>query len=267
MRVAVGGGPRVVPGAAFPVPPAGAPTVVVERVRPSAPPLSTPSVTIAGVVPLISLTASHVADLDVLTVTVTADAMVSVTRIEVCDEVLPLPALRADPALSDRGRVPDGQLIASRDGLLRLAEEFVGSLIGAQLVSETAVTAGRLLALCAARPVSALVAAAVDDETVPVADVEIVDADAGVLLVPEAGRWTVWVEAGMRAPASLIGPLMRAVRRDVTTRAALPADALWQAQDGVTLRFSTADFAAGRPTGVMDLDAVLVGMRGAAGVA
>jgi hypothetical protein len=236
-----------------------------------------PSAAVVGTHVAVTLTAAnHLDQLDQLDVTITATVggapQVVGFRVDaVGTDYMTLARLRREPGLSDVGRFPDWLLMEHRDGMAEYVERYCRQSFVPQFVIESHWGKGGTCLPAFHSPVSAVRAATIDGEAVDVADIDII---AGTVLHLDAG-WTagkpivVEVEHGDPfPPAKIVTAMVRAVRRDLLGRGAqAPSDMLWETVDGNTVRYSTPDYDAGRPTGVLELDAVLNGYRAIPGIA
>jgi hypothetical protein len=158
-----------------------------------------------------------------------------------------------------------------RDGMAEYVEHYCRRSFVPQFTIEHHWGAGGSCLPVFHAPVSAVRAATIDGDAIDVADIDILD---GVVLHRDDG-WTAGVPVVVEIehgdpfpPARLVTAMVRAIRRDLLGRGAQsPSDMLWETVDGNTVRYSTADSTAGRPTGVLDLDAVLNEYRQPPGIA
>jgi hypothetical protein len=229
--------------------------------------LPNPAVTVSGKLASLTLTAAdHTNLLDHLAVTVTASVdgvpAASTVGVDVVgSDLVTLGVLRQEMGLSDSGRFPDWLLADYRDGYAEYVEQICGRAFTPRYsVVHTVGRGARSLTLPHV-DVTAVRSATIDGETVDLSTVTIL---AGCMLA-RSGKWPagdpveVHIEHGMASPpARLVREVVRAIRRDLLARGAqAPSDMLWETVDGNTVRYSTPDGRAGRPTGVMALDAVL----------
>jgi hypothetical protein len=224
-------------------------------------------VAVSGKLAALTLTAvDHTDTLDQLTVTVAATvdgaAAASTFAVDVVgSDLVSLAALRQEMGLSDSGRFPDWLLADYRDGYAEYVEQVCGRAFTPRYSIAHMVGRGARSLTLPYVDVTAVRSATVDGETVDLSTVTIL---AGCMLA-RSGKWPVGdpvevhVEHGMTSPPPrLVREVVRAIRRDLLARGAQsPSDMLWETVDGNTVRYSTPDARAGRPTGVMALDAVL----------
>jgi hypothetical protein len=249
--------------------PSGSPSAVV--VRADGTTATAPACAVTGTHVAVTLTAADQLDqLDRLEVTVTATVggvpAVTGFAVDVAGaDYMSLARLRREPGLGDTGRFPDWLLQDYRDGLAEYVERYCGWGFVPSFAVESHWGRGGDCLPAFHQPVTAVRSVTIDGDAIDADDVDII---AGSVLHLASG-WTagkpisVGVEFGETfPPARLVTAMVRCIRRDLLARGAQsPSDMLWETVDGNTVRYSTPDFAAGRPTGVLDLDAVLNAYR------
>lgn len=229
--------------------------------------LAAPAVAVSSVRAAVTLTAAvHTDLLDILSVavvgTVNGAEVVARMSVDVVGaEIATVAALRQELGLGDSGRFPDPLLADYRDGYVDYCEQVAGRAFTPRLSIVDAVGRGARSLTLPVVDVSAVRAATIDGQTIDTSDLTIL---AGCM-VARSGGWssgrpvTLHVEHGKASmPARLTREIVRAVRRDLLARGAqAPSDTLWETIEGQTVRYATPDARAGRPTGLLALDAVL----------
>jgi hypothetical protein len=231
--------------------------------------LAVPTTTVSGQRVIATLTsADHTNALDVLDVTVSAtvNSLATVQRFTV--EVIgshwfTLGEVRDEPSLNDQTRWPDALLAQFRDEICDFVERACLVRFTPHWGEEDHVGDGRsVLALRTSRPRD-LRSVTIDGTAQTVSDLELL---AHGVLRHNTGQFTygepvvVQVEHGHdRPPYQLAREVLAAVRSRLMARGAqAPKDLLWeQTADGLTVRYTTADPAAGRWTGLQHLDAAI----------
>jgi hypothetical protein len=231
-----------------------------------------PVATVTGDRVAVTLTAAaHTANLDRLTVTVSATvSSVPAVSVFVVDVVgshyVTRAGLRTEANLADETRYPDPLLDDTRDAFEEYVEEYCGVAWVPSYGVERHVGNGRsTLALDHVHP-TAVRRVVVDGVAQDVARFQIVggyllewidyafDLDAPVEIHVEHGE--------VRPPNRLRALVAREIRADLLARSAnAPTQLLSETVEGVTVRYSTPDYLAHRPTGSLHLDAALNAYR------
>lgn len=246
----------------------GTPTVQITRADGSTL-TSPPSVVSEGSgVYSITLTAAHTADLDRLSVVWTGTVSGIVQRHETWVDIvgahyLTVPQIRAEPGLSDLTRFPLARVLDVRDAVSDLVEDYCGVAFVPRYEREAHVGTGSerlIVRRLHGRTVRAVtVSGATQDATgFTIDDHGVVTWMSGVFTAGAAV--VVAYEHGLDAPPeSLRREMLAEIRARLLAREVrTPVDAISETSpDGVTVRFSTPDLSAGRPTGNMRLDAVM----------
>jgi len=231
-----------------------------------------PATSVSGDRVAVTLTAAtHTANLDRLTVTVTATvATVPSVQVFTVDVVgshyVTRAGLRTEANLADESRYPDPLLDDTRDAFEEYVEEYCGVAWVPSYGVEHHVGNGRsVLALDHVEP-TAIRRVVVDGVVENPARFQIVgrhlvewldssfDLDAPVEIHVEHGE--------TRPPTRLRALVAREIRADLLSRSAnAPTQLLSETVEGVTVRYSTPDYLANRPTGSLQLDAALNAYR------
>jgi hypothetical protein len=254
------------------------PTVIVERADGTT--LDPPAVTAAGPagVYVAELTADdHLDELDRLPLsrsgTVAGRSQTYELELEVVGaHYATLPEIRAEPQIADPRQYPTALVAAIRDEVETYVEDYLGYALVPRYELERLEGRGRSELLLRWPVPRALRSVSVDGTELDPADCELLEYGAVVHpggfagTATRARNVTVGYEHGLSVPP---GPIRREVLREIRSRLAarstvIPSQAIWQQMDGVTVRYSTPDVAAGRPTGSLQLDAVLAVYRGRA---
>jgi hypothetical protein len=215
------------------------------------------------------LAATHTTTLDRLALTISATVdSVPVTQVEQVDVVgahyLTLGALRTEPKLDDPSRFPDVLLAQIRDEIEEYVEESANVAFVPRWGSERHIGDDTSSLVLRTNRVRNLLSVKVDGVSQTLTDFDLLYGD--TILRTSGLSFTGWdpievqFEHGYdRPPMKLLREMKKAIRSEAMSRGAqAPVDRLWeQTADGLTVRFSTADFAAGRYTGQLALDAAI----------
>lgn len=218
----------------------------------------------------VTLTAAdHTDTLDDLTVKVSATVNGLATHQTFTVEVVgshyvTLGALREEPQLSDSSRYPDTLLAEIRDEVEGYVEEAANVAFVPRYGTETHTGDATNTLVLRHNRVRTVTAVSIDGVDQPVSDFELLDGD---VLHRKSGLSYTWADPIVvkfthgydRPPTKLVREIRMAIRSVALARGAqAPSDRLWeQTADGLTVRFSTADFGAGRFTGQLNLDAAI----------
>lgn len=229
-----------------------------------------PSTSVVGDRVKVTLTAAdHTNSLDDLLVVVSATVNSLATHQTFSVEVVgshyvTLGALREEPQLNDSSRYPDMLLAEVRDEVEGYVEEAANVAFVPRYGSELHTGDGSTTLVLRHNKVRSVTAVTIDGVAQTVSDFELLDGDVLHRKSGLAYTWadpvTVKVTHGYdRPPAQLVRQVRKAIRTELLARGAqAPADRLWeQTADGLTVRFSTSDFGAGRFTGQQALDAAI----------
>lgn len=234
--------------------------------------LTAPSVAVSGDRVAVTLTAAtHTATLDSLVVTVTAQVggvpAVQTFAVDVVGgRYVTRGGLRSEPNLADEVRFPDALLDDTAAAFEDYVEEYVGVAFVPRYGTERHLGNGTYdLALDHVAP-RAIRRVVIDGTVADPARFELV----GGHILRALDDWfpldvdvVVHLEHGEdRPPERLRSLVAREVRSDLLARSAqAPTQLLWETVDGNTVRYSTPDYRAGRPTGSLHLDAALNAYR------
>lgn len=229
-----------------------------------------PTTSVIGDRVRVTLNATHHTDvIDDLTVKVSATVDGLATHQTFTVEVVgshyvTIGALREEPQLGDSSRYPDSLLADIRDEVEGYVEEVANVAFVPRYGSESHTGDGTNTLVLRTNRVRAITALTVDGVTQTLTDLDLLDGD---VLRRTSGLSFSWADPVVvkfthghdRPPAKLVREIRKAIRSEVLARGAqAPSDRLWeQTADGLTVRFSTADFAAGRYTGQLNLDAAI----------
>lgn len=213
--------------------------------------------------------ADHTNVIDDLTVKVSATVDSLATHQTFTVEVVgshyvTLGALRDEPQLGDSNRYPDSLLADIRDEVEGYVEEAANVAFVPRYGSELHTGDGSTTLVLRTNRVRSITSVTVDGESQPLVDFDLLNGD---VLYRKSGLAYTWADPVVvkfthghdRPPAKLVREVRKAIRTEALNRGAqAPADRIWeQTADGNTVRFSTADFAAGRFTGQLSLDAAI----------
>ena len=229
-----------------------------------------PATAVVGNRVKVTLTAAnHTNSLDDLLVKVSATVNSLATHQTFAVEVVgshyvTLGALRDEPQLNDSSRYPDTLLAEVRDEVEGYVEEAANVAFVPRFGAESHTGDGSTTLVLRHNRVRSVTAVSIDGVAQTVADFELLDGD---VLHRKSGLAYTWADPVAvtlthgydRPPAQLVRQVRKAIRSEVLARGAqAPSDRLWeQTADGLTVRFSTADFGAGRFTGQLALDAAI----------
>lgn len=215
-----------------------------------------------------ALTPTHTADLDTITATWTgtADSMTQVyaQTVEVVGaHYATIPEIRSQRGLEDTRKYPLSMIVEKRDKWSDRCDSAAVSFVPRFTVERLAGNGRDALLLRSLNP-TALRSVTIDDEEQDITEFSI---ESGVL------RWsqcfpssttplnvTVGYEHGFAScPSDIRDPWLNAVRGDLlSVYTDLPNNAISSTYEGgVVIRYSTPDPRAGRPTGIVHLDAAL----------
>lgn len=221
-----------------------------------------------------AITTTHTSQLDRLTVTWTGTAgsqvQVYTTELEVVGgHYVTLPEIRAEAGLDDAQRFPRALLEEIRDEYEDLVERICGvSFVRRYERDVLDGNADYVLPLSKLYPRS-IISVKVNGTSQTAADFTLYDHgairwDVSTFQRPDgtSGYRNVAIayEHGYDAPPpKLRRELLKAIRNEATSRRSdMPTNQISQVYEGMTIRFSTPDRKAGRPTGILSLDPVLV---------
>lgn len=220
-----------------------------------------------------AITTTHTAQLDRLALvwTGTADGYVQVYRqtLEVVGgRYVTLPELRAEPGLADTARYDRALLDELRDAIERTVEDYTGVAWCRAYERDHLYGNGRGRLLLSRRRPRALLSVTIDGTAVSTALFDLDEVTGELVYLDNtfdpssdgAPNVVVAYEHGHDNPDGDLALEVRkwiahnALRRRVVDS---PSDAISETVDGRTVRFSTPDPRAGRPTGSLALDAIL----------
>ena len=215
------------------------------------------------------LAASHTNSLDVLDLQVSATVdSVPVTMLEQIDIVgshyVTIGSLRTEPKMDDASRFPDVLLAQVRDEIEEYVEESANVSFVPRWGEERHIGDDTSSLVLRTNQVRTITSLKIDGVSQTLGDFDLLYGD--TVLRTSGLSFTGWdpvvvqFEHGHdRPPARLIREIKKAIRSEVMSRGAqAPVDRLWeQTADGLTVRFSTADFSQGRFTGQLALDAAI----------
>lgn len=229
-----------------------------------------PSTSVVGNRVKVTLTAAdHTNTLDDLLVVVAATVNSLATHQTFSVEVVgshyvTLGALRDEPQLSDSSRYPDTLLAEVRDEVEGYVEESANVAFVPRYGSELHTGDGSTTLVLRHNKVRSVTSVTIDGVAQAASDFELLDGD---VLHRKSGLAYTWADPVIvkvthgydRPPAQLVRQVRKAIRSELLARGSqAPADRLWeQTAEGLTVRFSTSDFAAGRFTGQQGLDAAI----------
>lgn len=244
-----------------PVTPSAEPTVAVSRYDGTvlAPPDVTAAEGLAGRY-YAALTPAHTDQLDLLTLEWTATVEANTVKqrqiVYVCGDILVTAArLYSEPDMATK---PPWLLAEVTDELTDYCEAYCGVAFGDRLEREVLpAQRGGAVSLRWAG-VQALVSVVGDSNPV---DTSLLELRASVLRTAGGWPWTsttVVYRHGRPVPPKLAREALKAAREEVLQRAArTPRQAVSEITGGTVVRYSTPDYAAGRPTGYLTLDPIL----------
>jgi len=221
----------------------------------------------------VSLTAAaHTDELDELTVTVSATvdslATLQIFTVDIVgSHYMTVGSLRAEPQLSDAARYPDALIAEFRDEMCEYVERAANVAYTPSFAQETWVGNGTSVIVLRTHGATSLTSLTIDGVAQTVSGFELLD---GGLLHYKSGVFTagepivVSLEHGyVRPPPQLNREVKHAIRSNLLSRSSqAPSNRLWeQTPDGLTVRYSTPDWAERRFTGMMDLDAAILAYR------
>gem|GEM_PF-6977588 len=232
-----------------------------------------PSGTVVGKAVDVSLTAGdHLDQIDSLTVTVSATvsslATIQVFTVDVVgSHYVTLGSLRTEPQLSDAARYPDALVQSFRDEIEEHVETACNVAFVPSFGTESRIGDGTSTIVMRTNKVRSLTALTIDGVSQTLSNFELLD---GNILHHKSGTFdhgepiVVTFEHGYdRPPAKLVREVRQAIRSEMLSRGSqAPNNRLWeQTADGLTVRYSTADWDARRFTGSTDFDAALNAYR------
>lgn len=216
---------------------------------------------------LVPLTAAtHLDELDQLTVTITSGNEVQVIEVDVIgSNWVSIASLRKEPKLGDVTAFPDALLREVRDEWESWIEELCNLRMTPGYGVEKHWGRRRRWLSLDANEVTAIRSVTVDDVAVTGA---ILGPDDRVEYAPGFGatnRVEVHFEHGLtRPPGKLVREVRKAIARELLRRGAqTPNDVISETstQGGPVIRYSTPDPRAGRWTGIMSLDPIITELR------
>ena len=229
-----------------------------------------PTTTVSGNRVKVTLTAAdHTNALDDLTVVVSATVDGLTTKQTIMVEVvrahyMTIGALRDEKQLDDAQRYPDALVAEVRDELTEYVEQAASVAFSPRFGSEAHIGDGSSHLVLMTNQVRTITSVTVDGVAQSLADFDLLAGD--TLVRPSGMAFTagkavvIQFEHGHDTPPmKLVREMKKAVRTELLARGAqAPSNMLWeQTADGLTVRYSTPDWSAGRYTGTMSLDAAI----------
>lgn len=229
-----------------------------------------PTAAVSGDRVKVTLTAAnHTNQLDRLTLTVSATVNSLATKQTILVDVVgghycTLGSLREEPRLDDTTRYPDALLAEVRDEITDYVERAASVAFVPMWGKENHIGDGTNLLVLRTNQVREVKSVAIRDVAQSVSDFELLNGDrlhrlSGVAFTTLYPVEITFEHGHDAPPTRLVREVKKAVRSELLARGAqAPTNALWeQTADGLTVRYSTPDWAAGRFTGTLTLDAAI----------
>lgn len=221
-----------------------------------------------------AITTTHTSQLDRLTITwtgtVSGQQQVYTDEVEVVGgHLVAIPEIRAEPNLSDATKYPTALLLAVRDEFAELAETYCGIGFVRRYQRDRLDGDGTTKLILSRLYPRSLISVTVNGTSETTTEFDLHDRGSitwrnDSFPRPDntngARNCAIAYEHAYTdtAPPDLRREALRWIRRELLLRTAeTPNDRLSETFDGLTVRYSTADFGAGRPTGMVSVDAVL----------
>ena len=245
-------------------------TVAAVRASTGATISTAPTATVVGQRVKVTLTAaSHTNTLDDLTLTVSATVATLAEKQTIPVQVVgshycTIGSLREEKQLDDQQRYPDALVAEVRDELCEYVEQAADVSFTPRFGEENHVGDGTDHLVLRTNQVRTITAISIDGVAQSLTDFELLAGDRLWRRSGVAFNWhlpvVVQFEHGHDTPPmKLVREVKKAIRSELLGRGAqAPTNMLYeQTADGLTVRYSTPDWSAGRFTGTMTLDAAI----------
>lgn len=229
-----------------------------------------PTTTVSGQRVKVTLTATdHTNNLDDLTLVVTATVASLSTKQTVLVQVVgshycTIGSLREEKQLDDAARYPDALVAEVRDELAEYVEEAASVSFVPRFGTEAHVGDGSDHLVLLTNQVRSISKVTVDGVEQSVSDFVLLAGDrlwrrSGIAFTTGLPVVVQYEHGYDVAPMKLVREVKKAIRTELLARGAqAPTNMLWeQTAEGLTVRYSTPDWNAGRYTGTMTLDAAI----------
>ena len=250
-------------------------TVAAVRASTGATISTAPTATVVGQRVKVTLTAAaHTNTLDDLTLTVSATVATLAEKQTIPVQVVgahycTIGSLREEKQLDDQQRYPDALVAEVRDELCEYVEQAADVSFTPRFGEENHVGDGTDHLVLRTNQVRSITAITIDGVSQSLTDFELLAGDRLWRRSGVAFNWhlpvIVQFEHGHDTPPmKLVREVKKAIRSELLGRGAqAPTNMLYeQTADGLTVRYSTPDWSAGRFTGTMTLDAAIQAYAG-----